>query len=223
MPKLMKGATPNELVKGVTANRMPIIGEKTEPDNKFTFNIITKLTVSLLESRSPLDWSLRQMRILIAKHNATDFTSLSIPSPNGQGHLLKIDPASTGATARRLSRGSSPLKGRGARGGAGAVELGLTLLLISLRRSSKAAGLWYRNRVRKSLPTASTPPSPRAGRHDFFRDDPQWIRKPDPPSTDRSLRSAEDAGSAPDGSFAPRMQIYPDSALPPAHTNCRHT
>ncbi|KRZ43581.1 hypothetical protein T4C_8906 [Trichinella pseudospiralis] len=107
------------------------------------------LTVSLLESRSPLDWSLRQMRILIAKHNATDFTSLSIPSPNGQGHLLKIDPASTGATARRLSRGSSPLKGRGARGGAGAVELGLTLLLISLRRSSKAAGLWYRNRVRK--------------------------------------------------------------------------
>ncbi|KRX91285.1 hypothetical protein T4E_6927 [Trichinella pseudospiralis] len=149
MPKLMKGATPNELVKGVTANRMSIIGEKTKPDNKFTFNIITKLTVSLLESRSPLDWSLRQMRILIAKHNATDFTSLSIPSPNGQGHLLKIDPASTGATARRLSRGSSPLKGRGARGGAGAVELGLTLLLISLRRSSKAAGLWYRNRVRK--------------------------------------------------------------------------
>ncbi|KRZ41923.1 hypothetical protein T4C_2506 [Trichinella pseudospiralis] len=149
MPKLMKGATPNELVKGVTANRMSIIGEKTEPDNKFTFNIITKLTVSLLESRSPLDWSLRQMRILIAKHNATDFTSLSIPSPNGQGHLLKIDPASTGATARRLSRGSSPLKGRGARGGAGAVELGLTLLLIPLRGSSKAAGLWYRNRVRK--------------------------------------------------------------------------
>ncbi|KRY62977.1 hypothetical protein T4A_8963 [Trichinella pseudospiralis] len=89
------------------------------------------------------------MRILIAKHNATDFTSLSIPSPNGQGHLLKIDPASTGATARRLSRGSSPLKGRGARGGAGAVELGLTLLLIPLRGSSKAAGLWYRNRVRK--------------------------------------------------------------------------
>ncbi|KRX95876.1 hypothetical protein T4E_1651 [Trichinella pseudospiralis] len=65
------------------------------------------------------------------------------------GHLLKIDPASTGATARRLSRGKSPLKGRGAGGGAGAVELGLTLLLISLRRSSKAAGLWYRNRVRK--------------------------------------------------------------------------
>ncbi|KRY94210.1 hypothetical protein T4C_11943 [Trichinella pseudospiralis] len=25
------------------------------------------------------------MRILIAKHNATDFTSLSIPSPNGRG------------------------------------------------------------------------------------------------------------------------------------------
>ncbi|KRY89925.1 hypothetical protein T4D_13297 [Trichinella pseudospiralis] len=90
MPKLMKGATPNELVKGVTANRMSIIGEKTEPDNKFTFNIITKLTVSLLESRSPLDWSLRQMRILIAKHNATaEFTSLSIPSPNGRGSSLE--------------------------------------------------------------------------------------------------------------------------------------
>ncbi|KRY86450.1 hypothetical protein T4D_4357 [Trichinella pseudospiralis] len=55
------------------------------------------------------------------------------------------------------------------------------------------------------------------------RDDPRWIRKPDPPSTDRPPRSAEDAASAPDGSFAPRMQIYPDSALPPAHTNCRHT
>ncbi|KRX96123.1 hypothetical protein T4E_10826 [Trichinella pseudospiralis] len=62
------------------------------------------------------------------------------------GHLLKIDPASTGATARRLSRGKSPLKGRGARGGAGAVEPGLTLHLIPLRGSSKAAGLWYRNR-----------------------------------------------------------------------------
>ncbi|KRZ63559.1 hypothetical protein T10_8815, partial [Trichinella papuae] len=37
MPNLMKGATPNELVKGVTANRMSIIGEETEPDNKFTF------------------------------------------------------------------------------------------------------------------------------------------------------------------------------------------
>ncbi|KRY70550.1 hypothetical protein T4A_5459 [Trichinella pseudospiralis] len=62
------------------------------------------------------------------------------------GHLLKIDPASTGATARRLSRGKSPLKGRGAGGGAGAVEPGLTLLLIPWRGSSKAAGLWYRNR-----------------------------------------------------------------------------
>ncbi|KRZ39739.1 hypothetical protein T4C_6938 [Trichinella pseudospiralis] len=97
------------------------------------------------------------------------------------GHLLKIDPASTGATARRLSRGKSPLKGRGARGGAGAVEPGLTLLLIPWRGSSKAAGLWYRNRVRKSspaplspppplprgLPTASSPPNPCAVLHDF--------------------------------------------------------
>ncbi|KRZ68841.1 hypothetical protein T10_2715 [Trichinella papuae] len=31
-PDLMKGATPNELVKGVTANRMSTIGKKTEPD-----------------------------------------------------------------------------------------------------------------------------------------------------------------------------------------------
>ncbi|KRY88285.1 hypothetical protein T4D_223 [Trichinella pseudospiralis] len=67
------------------------------------------------------------------------------------GHLLKIDPASTGATARRLSRGKSPLKGRGARGGAGAVEPGLTLHLIPLRGSSKAAGLWYRNRTQDLL------------------------------------------------------------------------
>ncbi|KRY98816.1 hypothetical protein T4B_12375, partial [Trichinella pseudospiralis] len=36
MPKLMKGATPNELVKGVTANRMSTIGRKTKPGNKLT-------------------------------------------------------------------------------------------------------------------------------------------------------------------------------------------
>ncbi|KRY63934.1 hypothetical protein T4D_5190 [Trichinella pseudospiralis] len=61
MPKLMKGATPSKLVKGVTATR------------------IRNNTVS----------SLRQLRILIAKHNATDFTSLSIPSPNGRGSSLE--------------------------------------------------------------------------------------------------------------------------------------
>ncbi|KRY81066.1 hypothetical protein T4D_16286 [Trichinella pseudospiralis] len=55
MPKLMKGATPSELVKGVTANRMSTIGKKTKS----------------------------------AKHNATDFTSLSIPSPNGHGSSLE--------------------------------------------------------------------------------------------------------------------------------------
>ncbi|KRY75940.1 hypothetical protein T4A_3068 [Trichinella pseudospiralis] len=60
-----------------------------------------------------------------------------------------------------------------------------------------------RQALPRSLPTASTPPSPRAGRHDFFRDDPGWISTLDPPSTDRSPRSAEDAASAPDGSFAP--------------------
>ncbi|KRX69091.1 hypothetical protein T06_7727 [Trichinella sp. T6] len=31
VPKLMKGATPNKLVKGVTANQMSIIGIETEP------------------------------------------------------------------------------------------------------------------------------------------------------------------------------------------------
>ncbi|KRY80301.1 hypothetical protein T4D_2937, partial [Trichinella pseudospiralis] len=31
MPKLKKGATPSELIKGVTANRMLTIGRKTEP------------------------------------------------------------------------------------------------------------------------------------------------------------------------------------------------
>ncbi|KRY68626.1 hypothetical protein T4A_10463, partial [Trichinella pseudospiralis] len=35
IPKLMKGATPSELVKGVTATRMTI-GRKTEPSNKLT-------------------------------------------------------------------------------------------------------------------------------------------------------------------------------------------
>ncbi|KRY87680.1 hypothetical protein T4D_7507 [Trichinella pseudospiralis] len=50
----MKGATPRELVKGVTATRMTI-GRKTEP----------------------------------TKHDATDFTSLSIPSPNGRGSSLE--------------------------------------------------------------------------------------------------------------------------------------
>ncbi|KRX87382.1 hypothetical protein T01_12522 [Trichinella spiralis] len=33
MPKLMKGATPNELIKGVTANLMSIIGQVSEPAN----------------------------------------------------------------------------------------------------------------------------------------------------------------------------------------------
>ncbi|KRZ37232.1 hypothetical protein T4C_8404 [Trichinella pseudospiralis] len=51
----MKGATPSELVKGVTAIRMLTIGKKTEP----------------------------------TKHDATDFTSLSIPSPNGRGSSLE--------------------------------------------------------------------------------------------------------------------------------------
>ncbi|KRY63247.1 hypothetical protein T4D_13812, partial [Trichinella pseudospiralis] len=62
MPKLKKGATPSELVKGVTAI----------------------LTIPLDWSRNNTVSSLRQLRILIAKHDATDFTSLSIPSPNGR-------------------------------------------------------------------------------------------------------------------------------------------
>ncbi|KRY08180.1 hypothetical protein T12_1514, partial [Trichinella patagoniensis] len=59
--------------------------------------------------------------------NATGFTSGSIPLRNGQGHLFKVDPVSTETCAMRLSRRGPPFKGRGARGGAGAVELGLTL------------------------------------------------------------------------------------------------
>ncbi|KRX94098.1 hypothetical protein T4E_1392 [Trichinella pseudospiralis] len=34
-------------------------------------------------------------------------------------------------------------------------------------------------------------------------DDPGWINTPDPPSTDRSLRSAEDVVSSPEGSLVP--------------------
>ncbi|KRZ09943.1 hypothetical protein T4C_4098, partial [Trichinella pseudospiralis] len=39
MPKLKKGATPSELVKGVTANRMLTIGRKTEPAYRFSFGV----------------------------------------------------------------------------------------------------------------------------------------------------------------------------------------
>ncbi|KRX67952.1 hypothetical protein T09_4957 [Trichinella sp. T9] len=70
----MKGATPNKLVKGVTANQMSIIGIETEP----------------------------------AECNATGYTSGTIPLRNGQSHLLKVDPASTGTCAMRLSRGGPP-------------------------------------------------------------------------------------------------------------------
>ncbi|KRX96102.1 hypothetical protein T4E_1812 [Trichinella pseudospiralis] len=34
-------------------------------------------------------------------------------------------------------------------------------------------------------------------------DDPGWINTPDPPSTDRSLRSADDVVSSPEGSLVP--------------------
>ncbi|KRX34572.1 hypothetical protein T05_4845 [Trichinella murrelli] len=68
VPKLMKGATPNKLVKGVTANQMSIIGIETEP----------------------------------AECNATGYTSGTIPLRNGQSHLLKVDPASTGTCGRPL-------------------------------------------------------------------------------------------------------------------------
>ncbi|KRY03304.1 hypothetical protein T12_5056, partial [Trichinella patagoniensis] len=48
--------------------------------------------------------------------NATGFTSGTIPLRNGQSHLLKVDPASTGTCAMRLSRGGprSRAGGRGA-------------------------------------------------------------------------------------------------------------
>ncbi|KRZ15683.1 hypothetical protein T11_9698 [Trichinella zimbabwensis] len=111
MPNLMKGATPNELVKGVTANSMTINHWQRDRASNDHHWIGAETSVS----------SLRQLRILIAIHNAKDFTSLSIPS--------QMD------------------RDRGARGGAGAVELGLTLLVIPLQGPSKAAGLWYRNRT----------------------------------------------------------------------------
>ncbi|KRY94889.1 hypothetical protein T4C_14063 [Trichinella pseudospiralis] len=38
MPKLKKGATPSELVKGVTATRMFTIGRKTEPAETTPFH-----------------------------------------------------------------------------------------------------------------------------------------------------------------------------------------
>ncbi|KRX30552.1 hypothetical protein T06_10197, partial [Trichinella sp. T6] len=37
--------------------------------------------------------------------NATGYTSGTISLRNGQSHLLKVDPASTGTCAMRLSRG----------------------------------------------------------------------------------------------------------------------
>ncbi|KRZ68842.1 hypothetical protein T10_11895 [Trichinella papuae] len=40
-------------------------------------------------------------------------------------------------------------------------------------------------------------------RHVRFLVPTDSIIEPDPPSTDRSLRSAEDVASSPDGSFAP--------------------
>ncbi|XP_003371118.1 conserved hypothetical protein, partial [Trichinella spiralis] len=46
MPKLMKGATPNELVKGVTANLMSIIGPSVRASETITQRIAT-LTVPL--------------------------------------------------------------------------------------------------------------------------------------------------------------------------------
>ncbi|KRZ40022.1 hypothetical protein T4C_506 [Trichinella pseudospiralis] len=53
MPKLKKGATPSELVKGVTATRMFTIGRKTEPGNKFT---ITSQSLPFLFWSNDLLW-----------------------------------------------------------------------------------------------------------------------------------------------------------------------
>ncbi|KRY80215.1 hypothetical protein T4B_1515 [Trichinella pseudospiralis] len=38
MPKLMKGATPSVLIKGVTANRMSTMSRKTEPAETTPFH-----------------------------------------------------------------------------------------------------------------------------------------------------------------------------------------
>ncbi|KRY63979.1 hypothetical protein T4B_14264 [Trichinella pseudospiralis] len=53
MPKLKKGATPSELVKGVTATHMKTIGKKTEPGNKFT---ITSQSLPFLFWSNDLLW-----------------------------------------------------------------------------------------------------------------------------------------------------------------------
>ncbi|KRY84698.1 hypothetical protein T4D_3543 [Trichinella pseudospiralis] len=53
MPKLKKGATPRELVKGVTATRMSTIGRNTEPDNKLT---ITSQSLPFLFWSNDLLW-----------------------------------------------------------------------------------------------------------------------------------------------------------------------
>ncbi|KRY05479.1 hypothetical protein T12_7043, partial [Trichinella patagoniensis] len=95
---LMKGATPNKLVKGVTANQMSIIGIETEPDVKSHSGV-------------------QCYRLHIWDHSFTKWTESSLESRSSQH----------GNLCNETQPWGPPFKGRGARGGAGAVELGLTL------------------------------------------------------------------------------------------------
>ncbi|KRX82146.1 hypothetical protein T06_5584, partial [Trichinella sp. T6] len=97
VPKLMKGATPNKLVKGVTANQMSIIGIETEPDVKSHSGV-------------------QCYRLHIWDHSFTEWTESSLESRSSQH----------GNLCNETQPWGPPFKGRGARGGAGAVELGLT-------------------------------------------------------------------------------------------------
>ncbi|KRX31151.1 hypothetical protein T05_7743 [Trichinella murrelli] len=63
--------------------------------------------------------------------------------------VISLKPVSGQHGTRRLRRGKSPLTGRRARGGAGAVELKKPCLKSHCGDLSKATGLWYRNRERK--------------------------------------------------------------------------
>ncbi|KRZ48572.1 hypothetical protein T02_6475 [Trichinella nativa] len=65
VPKLMKGATPNKLVKGVTANQMSIIGIETEPDSKMPFFIIRNISKKFQCTKTGFERCVMQITIAI--------------------------------------------------------------------------------------------------------------------------------------------------------------
>ncbi|KRY97370.1 hypothetical protein T4B_3887, partial [Trichinella pseudospiralis] len=80
MPKLKKGATPSELVKGVTATHMKTIGKKTESAYRFSFGVTISsgleqkqhrfITTSIANSHSQT----RCYRFHIFVHSITKWT-----------------------------------------------------------------------------------------------------------------------------------------------------